>query len=271
MTDLIAKHLAHITSQGLSSNTIQDRGKVLQRLDRDLPMGLQEATVDELADWLAGPTEPPVWSAQTRATYRGHVVGFFRWACDPHRPYLDWDPSASLPRPKVPQGIPHPCTDEELAAILSRSSAFWNRLAMLAAYAGLRCCELATIDRRDINDDRLIVVGKGGKERAIPTAPQIWQVVEPLPPGPIAKGLDPDQVSRIGIQVIRRADVDRVTLHWLRHWFASTLLDQGVDIRVVQELLGHSSVATTAIYTRVSSRQREMAIRTLPTLAPVSA
>lgn len=271
MTDLIARHLAHIGNHGLSDNTVEDRGKVLRRIDAELPMGLVEATVDELADWLAGPSDHRRWSPQTKATYYGHIVGFFRWACNPARPLLDWDPSIGLARPKVPKGIPHPCADEELVAIIDRTPAMWSRLATLAAYAGLRCCELASIDRRDITDDRLIVRGKGGKERAIPTSPRIWEVVEPLPRGLIAGGMDADQVSRVGIRMIRRAGVDRVTLHWLRHWFASTLLDQGVDIRVVQELLGHESVATTAIYTRVSSRQREMAIRALPALGPVSA
>src|SRR5687767_4674155 len=139
MTDLIERHVAHITQAGLSVNTIDSRRDLLKRMDAELPMGLELATVEELTHWLARDG----WSRQTRATYFGHVKSFYDWACDPRNPHLDWNPAASLTRPRVPKGLPKPCTDDELAYVLANPGMLLIPIT-LAAYAGLRCCELAT-------------------------------------------------------------------------------------------------------------------------------
>lgn len=268
MTDLIDAHLAHVRAAGLSRNTIEDRRNILRRVDRELPMGLEQATVEELEHWLARSN----WSPSTRATYYSHLRAFFVWAGHPNRPLIDWDPSASLTRPRVPANLPRPCTDPELVHALSRSREPWQVLIVLAAYAGLRCCELATIERRDVTEQMLIVVGKGGKSRPVPTSPQVWAAVKDLPGGLLAGGRSAEQVTRDGNRHLDRIGLPGVTMHRFRHWFGTWLLrpvklgGAGADLRTVQVLMGHSSPAITAVYTQITDEQRQMAIAALPVL-----
>jgi integrase len=268
MTDLIEAHLAHIRAGGLAANTVDDRRKVLHRINADLPMGLDQATVEELAGWLARDE----WGPQTKATYYGHVRGYFSWACDPRNPKLDYDPSASLIRPRVPATLPRPVSDAELQFALEHSDPDWQRRILLAAYAGLRCCELVTIRREDITPINITVKGKGGKQRTVPTAAQIWVTVRDLPAGRLDPHWDADGLAREGGVHHRRIGLRGVTMHRYRHWFATTALLNGANLRTVQELMGHSSPATTAIYTLVTDEQRRTAIAALPVLfAPTSA
>lgn len=264
MTDLIDAHLAHMRASGLATNTIDDRRKLLYRINQDLPLGVEQATVEELSDWMANRT----WSAQTRATYYGHLRGFFVWACDPRHPRLDYDPSEVLTRPKVPATLPRPVTDAELSHAMAKASVYWYRNIVLAAYAGLRDCELAIITTYDITETRITVTGKGGKRRHIPTSSLIWAAIQPLPAGEINPGRDADWIARIGNRHLRRIGLRGVTMHRFRHWFGTNLLAHGANLRTVQELMGHSSPATTAIYTQVTDEQRQMAIAALPALAP---
>lgn len=265
MEELIAKHLAHIRAGGFSPNTIEDREKLLRRIDRDLPMGIEEATVEELAGWLANPR----WTRRTKAVYFGHIRGFFGWACDPRNPYLDWDPSASLIRPRVPGGAPKPVTDEELATCLDQLEQPWRRFVLLAAYAGMRCCEIAEIGRRNITRQNIRIKGKGDKVRLVPTAEIVWAEVCGLS-GPIAPDDDAASLSRRSRHRFARIGLPDVTMHRFRHWFGTNLVGRGVGLRTVQELMGHASPATTALYTLVTDEQRQMAIAALPAPAPVS-
>ncbi len=262
MTDLIDAHLAHIKAGGFSQNTIDDRRKVLNRLHRELPMGLDQATVEELAGWLARDE----WSTQTRATYSGHIRGFFQWACNPASPQLDWDPSGSLIRPRVPKTLPRPVSDAELVFALDHAADPWRRMVLLAAYGGLRCMELAIIRKEDINAVQMIITGKGGKQRAVPTSACVWVAVKNLPAGRLHPGTTADDISRDAAAYLRSIGLAGVTMHRFRHWFATTMLRNGVDLRTVQELMGHSSPATTAIYTQITDEQRQMAIAALPVL-----
>jgi integrase/recombinase XerC len=261
MTDLIGRHVAHITQAGLSVNTIDSRRDLLRRMDAELPMGLELATVEELTHWLARDG----WSRQTRATYFGHVKSFYDWACDPRNPHLDWNPAASLTRPRVPKGLPKPCTDGELAYVLANPGMLLIPIT-LAAYAGLRCCELATIERRDVNEHTLTIVGKGGKTRAIPTNPFVWDTVRGRPPGRLVRGTA-GQISKSGRDHFDRIGQPAVTMHRLRHWFATSLLENGADLLTVSLLLGHASTTTTVRYCQISDRQRRNAIQALPVLS----
>jgi len=269
MTDLIERHCAHMRQRSLADNTIEDRRALLRRMDHDLPMGLEEATVEELTNWLAGPDRRP-WSRQTRATYFGHVIGFYDWACDDRDPHLSWNPAATLARPKVPKGLPKPVTDDELAECL-RLAGPWYLPQILAAYGSARCCEIATLERRDVNEHTITVVGKGGKTRVVPTHPLIWATVRGLGPGRLVPGTAHD-VSRGARRHFDRTGFPDVTLHRHRHWFATTALASGADLLTVSKLMGHSSTRTTVIYCEISDRQRVSAVMALPVLgtAPAS-
>lgn len=279
MTDLIASYEAHMKAAGFAANTVRDRVELLRRVDTELPLGLAQATTEELAEWLARDG----WSRQTRATYYGHVKGYFTYHCNPARQLtLDWDPSAGLLRPRVPAGLPRPVTDAELTFAIEHIKAPWHVYVLLAAYGGLRSFEIARLRRGDVTEQTTtIVCGKGGKSRTVPTYPHVWRVVEPLRAGLIARAgdggqLDADYLSGGAGRQGRRIGLAGFTLHRCRHWYGTMLLrpkelgGAGADLRTVQELMGHSSPATTAIYTLITDEQRRNAVAALPALALAS-
>jgi integrase len=267
MSDLIRAHLRHLESRGLSPRTVEGREVVLGRLERELPLGVAHATTEELEHFLAG------W---TRCTYYTHIVGFFRWATDPTRLHLDYDPSAGLIRPRSPKGRPRPVGNEQLVYALNHLPEPWTTYVRLAAYAGARCCEIATLRREDIAADRIRIKGKGGRTRVLKTHPEIWRAVEHFPAGRIAttkRGKVPSAryISVRGAAQLDAIGLTEVTLHMFRHWYGTMMHrpkefgGAGASLRAVQENLGHASPATTAIYTAVSDEERDAGIAALPT------
>lgn len=276
MSELTADFARHMRAAGLSANTIRDRTELLKRLNRDLPMGVEMATVEELEAWLARPG----WSAQTRSTYWQHITQFFRWATDPTHPKLDFDPSASLPRPKVPTGVPRPIRDEDLARLLDVAVEPFLTFIKLAAFAGCRAGETATIRREHIDERQVRITGKGGKTRYVPTHTVVWETVRDRPPGQLAYQLTgapagPHYVACKTGQYFRSLGIN-AALHNCRHWFATNLLRDpeegggGANLRTVQELLGHASLKTTAVYTAVTDAQRANAVAALRAPAPAA-
>lgn len=208
------------------------------------------------------------------------VRGFFGWL-DEHRgvhnPSLRAIRAAPhrrpLPRPLAPeQALAVPATGGELAAepwLALRDAAI---LALLYG-TGLRVGEAMALDRRDLGPDptalrRLVVRGKGGRERMVPVLPVVAEAIAAYvaacpfalaPGGPLfvgAKGgrLQQGIVQRTMRQLRTALDLpETATPHALRHSFASHLLAAGADLRAIQELLGHRSLSTTQIYTAVDT------------------
>lgn len=272
MTQLIDDHGRHLRSRGFAKTTVESRMYLLHRLDDELPMGLGQSTVEELENFLAQFDDN-----QTQATYHGHIVGFFRWATDPKRPRIDYDPTAGLFRPKVPRGLPKPATNDHLRHALVALREPWRLYVKLAAYSGARCCEIVALDREDFTEESIRIVGKGGKTRVLRTHAVIWDAVRDLPPGPIARRVltgdraEADYLSATMICQLRRAGLPGLSLHRFRHWHATTQLrpqkygGAGASIRTVQENLGHAQLSSTAVYTLVSDEERADAIDSLPT------
>ncbi len=275
MIDLIAQHVAHLRATGKAARTIEEREKVLRRLDADLPCGVNEATVEELENWLGN----DLFGRQCKATYFGHIVGYYRWASSPDRPVsLEWDPSAGLVRPRVPEGEPRPISTEQLTQARANLTQPWRLYVELAAFAGLRCIEIARLDRVDVTKETLTVRrGKGDKRRVVPTAGDLWRAIQPLPPGPVARTLRGTrwaerQLSSRTAEHLDRIGLEDVTLHRCRSWYATYLLDEGAEITSVQRAMGHASLKTTAVYLQFTSKQRARLLKAtdaLPALAPV--
>ena len=191
---------------------------------------------------------------------------------------------AAVRGPKVPQSLPKPlpsdaaCRTADVASrvgdtrepwILARDAAV---LALLYG-AGLRISEALGILRRDApvsGQDVLTVVGKGRKTRSVPIIPAVASAVEDYlalcpyalaPDGPLfvgqrGKALSP-RIIQLAMEQLRGALglPDTATPHALRHSFATHLLGRGGDLRSIQELLGHASLSTTQIYTKVDGAE----------------
>jgi len=195
------------------------------------------------------------------------------------------NPADLLPAPKQPQRLPRTLKAEDVAALLNRIPAttpleMRDRALFELAYAcGLRAEELVDLDLESIDFDAetVRVEGKGGKTRFVPAGePALRSVTRYLERGRPALATAADESALLLSKSGRRlstSDVRRrlkvwarhatqqgaVHPHALRHSFATHLLDGGADLRAIQELLGHSSVSTTQIYTRVESARLKTA------------
>jgi site-specific recombinase XerD len=169
-----------------------------------------------------------------------------------------------------PRKLPVVLSAEEVARLLDAAPGLKYKAALSVAYgAGLRAAEVVSLKVSDI-DGKLKVIrveqGKGRKDRNVMLSPHLlellrawWQAARPkgwLFPGQNqVNPLTTRQLNRACHAAARMADIKkRVSLHTLRHSFATHLLEQNTDIRVIQVLLGHSKLDTTALYTRVATK-----------------
>lgn len=251
---------------GYAETTIQDRRELLCRVESDLG-SLDGLTAGRLTTWLARDG----WSPQTRATYYGHLHGYYLWAVQAG--HVPADPMVTLVRPRVPKRSPRPAREEHYLQILATAEPRWRMAATLARYAGLRAAEVARAVRGDVDELDVRVLGKGGRTDTLPMHPSIWALVRAAPAGPLVlspRGVPftPAGISHsFGVRM-RQLGIP-ITLHMLRHLYATSLLrapedgGAGANLRIVQELCRHASVATTANYTQVTDRERRAAISRL--------
>jgi len=171
---------------------------------------------------------------------------------------------------REPRKLPTVLSADEVVRFLESVSSLKARVALTTAYAaGLRVSEVAALRVRDIDSDRMVMRiehGKAGKERYVMlSAPLLgilrsyWRLTRPslyLFPGRTSdKPIEPTVLHAACRSAAAAAGLDkRVSVHVLRHSFATHLLESGVDIRIIQVLLGHENLSTTARYTRVSTR-----------------
>lgn len=263
---LLDQHLAHLRAIGRSPKTVEARRSVLRRLHNHLPFGLAYAATEQLESWL-GALRESGRARWTLRTYDNHVRDFYRWACNAG--FLNGDPTGELVRPAQPRCIARPVTEDEMAAALQLPEPLKTAVA-LAGFEGMRAGEIAACDRAHITAERtLIPVGKGGHAGVVPTHPYIWELVRDRPPGRLIRNKWGRAVSAHWVSVriswwMRQIGLEGVTAHRFRHRYG-TLIQQSVgDIRVTQECLRHSSVASTQIYTAVTSEARTRAVAGLP-------
>jgi site-specific recombinase XerD len=176
-----------------------------------------------------------------------------------------------IPLAKEPKKLRQVLTPEEVVRLIEAAPSRKYRCAFSIAYgAGLRSSEVVSLKVSDIDSARMVLRiedGKGGKDRLAKLSPQMlkelrawWKEAKPrifLFPSRFkaCDHITARQYHRACRDAAIRARIDRsVHPHMLRHSFATHLLDQGVDIRVIQTMLGHQNLETTAIYARVSPK-----------------
>jgi integrase/recombinase XerD len=245
--------------------------------------GLTEADVDAYVDHLKSARDAdgkPRWSAASVARAVVAVRSFHRFCLT--EGHVTLDPSEDVTAPRVPQGIPKALTEPEVEALLAAvtgdgPAAFRDRAILETLYAtGLRISELVGLDLGaiDLEEGFLRAFGKGAKERIVPVGHTASAAIEAWLPARAAvlarsrrDRADADalflnprggRLTRQGCWKIvsayglRAGLGGRLSPHVLRHSCATHMVDRGADLRVVQELLGHASVSTTQIYTKVT-------------------
>ena len=268
--DLVDEWILWQRARGLSEKTINERTNVIRRLP--YPSTMSPVDIDK---FLAN----QAWARSTRATYHGAIRAWNQWLVRTGR--RTDDPTVIATTPKAPQGRPRPVANEHLAMLLSvRMYRRTRCMVLLAAYGGLRVGEIANVRGEDVDViiNSLSVVGKGGKRRDVPLHPLLQRAARDMPTktwwfpswtgnyryragGPMLANSVSSCISRS----MDRAGIPG-TPHALRHWFGSALREGGVDSLIIKELMGHESLATTAIYVDVPVRQRIAAISGLPDL-----
>lgn len=200
------------------------------------------------------------WEPSTAKTFRSTMREFYKWAIT--NEYTDNNPADKLPRIRVAVGTPRPASDESLD--LARANADDREWLMIrfAALAGLRCREIALIRRDDLTHTSfgwsLLVHGKGDRNRHVPLpddlAADALAAIADESDGWLFEGQVDGHLSAPHVSKLISRALPGATAHQLRHRFATRAYQLGGrDIRAVQELLGHASVATTQIYTGVES------------------
>ena len=184
----------------------------------------------------------------------------------------------TLGRPELPERIAHAHEPSRLPVVLSADevvrflqavTGLKSRTALTTAYAaGLRASEAACLKVSDIDSDRMVIrveQGKGGKDRYVMLSVQLlgilrayWRLTKPrrwlFPGRDEDRPMHPTVLHAACRSARAAAGLDKqVTVHTLRHSFATHLLESGTDIRIIQVLFGHSNLSTTARYTRVAT------------------
>lgn len=275
-----ARHLRH--ERGLAAATVRsyvgDIASLLDHLVRRGGAGLADLGIDTLRGWLA-------WlrttgSAPSSLARRAAAARTFtRWA---HRSdLLADDPGQRLASPKVARDLPEILSTDQTRTFIEHIDGtgpldLRDRLLLELLYGcGLRVSEVCGLKIADVDMQRRVlrVLGKGNKQRTVPYGVPAQCEIDrylrgsrvqlanehsgdSLIVGARGKALNPTIARRIVRDRLKElGDTHHLTPHGLRHTAATHLLEGGADLRVVQELLGHASLATTQIYTHVSAER----------------
>lgn len=268
--------------ESYADTTIKDRTELVVRAAVRQQRAPEHLTVDDILEFLAG----CAIARSSRYTYHESLRGWFHWLVAVG--VRDDDPMQDLKTPKSGRRVPKFITTEHVVHLLQSGIRRRTRaMSLLMGYQGLRVSEVAKFrgDHIDHVSKEVRVIGKGDAEWVLPLHPLIeelsaeygrgwWfpQYVENrlgVRGGHILSG----SVTTVVGGAMKRAGIPG-TAHSLRHWYATELLRQGVDLRVIQQLMRHASLATTERYLHVDDTHRREGLMLLPdvtrALAPLT-
>jgi len=286
LTAALDEYLGYLAiERGSSPNTVQSYGRDLVRYLRYLEdAGIaepSEVTRQDIEAHLGALVEVGLAPASVERAVSA-IKGFHRFMvteqiCAEH-------PTADLPLPRKAKHLPDVISHEQAAALLDQPFAQTpagqrDRTILEVLYGcGLRVSELCGLDQRDLalDEEVLRVLGKGSKERVVPVmgtaASQLRAYLDTWREGLVGRTPTPavflnvrgGRISRQSVHAIverygRLVGIEGLHPHTLRHSFATHMLEGGADLRIVQEILGHSDISTTQLYTHVDRTHVRMA------------
>ena len=274
---ILSQYLDYLeVEKGLASNTIE-------AYRRDLSEFLDFCTlkgVETLPDITRGHINGYIMMLHDKNLTPSSVMrktaslrGFFKWLCA--NEFCKTNPALTLEQPKIPKKLPKVMTVEEINTLLSQHLNTCEKVILELLYGcGLRVSELVNlkINDMDLSAKYLQCTGKGSKERIVPIGSKALKAIKDyekkrdfiLQKNRItSKNLllteDGKNITRQEVYTFIHKLGEKIhksiSPHTLRHTFATHLIENGADLRVVQELLGHSDVATTQLYTHISKKR----------------
>ena len=255
--------------RNLSPLTIERRRCDIVRLAEFTPGSLLDVSRAEIIRYLATRGQAP----RTQYATVSNLHAFYVWAR--REGLTDEDPTVDVDRPRLPRLIPRPIADDDLALALEHAEPAMRLWLALASRAGLRCAEIGQLEREDILDHAdpptlNVGRGKGGHQRVVPLHPLVIAELRrfngprtgPLFFNSVRRQLNGNDISIQTNRYLRDLGIDS-TMHKLRHWFGTEVYRASQDLRLTQELLGHSSPTTTAGYAAWSNARAAETIRDL--------
>ncbi|MFF5793972.1 tyrosine-type recombinase/integrase [Paeniglutamicibacter sp. NPDC012692] len=261
-----------------TAQTIIKRREALEHFCRFTGTTLHGYTTHDVVKFLSRDGLAP----NSRATYYRHLKSFACFAVAAgHRKD---NPVLAAPKPRPKATLPRPVTPAGLQALLDHAgNPSTYMMVLLAAFQGMRVHEIAKVHGRDVDRyaGSIEISGKGGKHAILPLHAEIGRLMDlhadKFPgtgywfPSPTRPGLHLHTLS-VSARLKRAMDAAGIinrTPHSLRHYFGTTLVRNNVNMRVVQELMRHSSLQSTQIYVAVDDEEQRAGIDTL--LLPQSA
>ena len=236
---------------------------------------LQKLALRDFRSWLSFlKTINPNLSAKTLARARASIKSFYFYCILIKK--IKSSEIYNLANPKLPKNLPRAVSENQIIKVINILKCEKNKFLQLRNTAliymlwgcGLRVSELLSLNNKQINDNYIIIFGKGKKERIVPLLPEIkitewieWKHKnfnydnDALFISRLGKRLSPRYVQKLIEKLRLQLDLDKnFTPHALRHSFATQLLMNGVDLRTLQMMLGHSSLSTTQHYLKVTNK-----------------
>ena len=272
MYQIIGEYLEYLElEKGLSQNTIDAYRRDLSDFAQNLEdiHTINRMNINAYVRTLRERKLAPTSVIRKVASLRG----FFKWATSSG--ILEKNPAATLEQPKTPQRLPKVVSVKEIDEMLHNNLTPLEHVMMELLYScGLRVSELVNLKLNDIDLSSKYIrcFGKGSKERIIPIGQQAKAMLQEYFPTRdlLVKKYNlttKNLLIKDNGHFVTRQDVynfihaqgklihKNISPHTLRHSFATHLLENGADLRVVQELLGHSDVSTTQLYTHISKKR----------------
>ncbi len=270
---VLSEYLEYLEiEKGLSENTIEAYRRDLSDFLDFCDMDVTEVQRNNLNSYIRNLSEKeyPATSVMRKIA---SLRGFFKWLCASE--ICKTNPTLTLEQPKVPKRLPKVMTVQEIETILNENLNKRERVIVELLYGcGLRVSELVNlkVNDFDIKAKYLQTTGKGSKDRIVPLGSKAISAIKDymqerdftlkkfridtknLLVNEHGKNLSRQDVYNF-IKEQGKKIHKHISPHTLRHSFATHLLENGADLRIVQELLGHSDVATTQLYTHISKKR----------------
>ena len=249
-------YFSHMEMRGMSPMTIKTYGFYINKFLNDINKKPTSVTKEDIINYLV----------KNRKKFNPKSLSLIRSILIQMADYFDIDiKRKEFPTIKIPKYNPKIISKEDVLLMVKNCETDKERMLIkFLAGTGTRLSECNSIEVDDIDHFSVSVLGKGMKDRVIPISRELYnELMKYIKKNNIKKRIFPISartIERVVTRVSVKSGLNGVHTHTLRHFFATNLMNQGVDIKFIQEILGHSKISTTEIYLHVSKENLRKAV-----------